>query len=113
MKLRLRGVRLLLLVHAAAARMAVPASQRFRTSPTAVVPDAFPVFIKLKKCGSATVKQALFSRMCGSGGMRWRASCGEFQGETTPELYGRGGVAALSNCFTPRRRVRVFALVTT
>lgn len=69
------------------------------------------MFIKLKKSGSATVKQALFSKVCGTGDMRWRASCGEYQGESTPEIYARGGLDALSNCLTPRHAVRAYALV--
>ena len=51
--------RLALLPLLGAARVGVPPDQRLAAHADAVVPDPFPVFLKLKKSGSATAKRAL------------------------------------------------------
>ena len=90
--------RLALLPLLGAARVGVPPDQRLAAHADAVVPDPFPVFLKLKKSGSATAKRALFGRICDRGRWFWKGRCGEYQGERAPLIYGVGGRAALATC---------------
>ena len=90
--------RLALLPLLGAARVGVPPDQRLAAHAEAVVPDPFPVFLKLKKSGSATAKRALFGRICDRGRWFWKGRCGEYQGERAPLIYGVGGRAALATC---------------
>ena len=95
--------RLALLPLLGAARVGVPPDQRLAAHADAVVPDPFPVFLKLKKSGSATAKRALFGRICDRGRWFWKGRCGEYQGERAPLIYGVGGRAALATCLGDKR----------
>ena len=95
--------RLALLPLLGAARVGVPPDQRLAAHAEAVVPDPFPVFLKLKKSGSATAKRALFGRICDRGRWFWKGRCGEYQGERAPLIYGVGGRAALATCLGDKR----------
>ena len=96
--------RLALLPLLGAARVGVPPDQRLAAHADAVIPDPFPVFLKLKKSGSATAKRALFGRICDRGRWFWKGRCGEYQGERAPLIYGVGGRAALATCLGDKRR---------
>ena len=95
--------RLALLPLLGAARVGVPPDQRLAAHADAVVPAPFPVFLKLKKSGSATAKRALFGRICDRGRWFWKGRCGEYQGERAPLIYGVGGRAALATCLGDKR----------
>ena len=93
-----RGVLLAALPLPCAARAGVRPDQQLNSAPDATIPNQFPIFLKLKKSGSATVKRALFGKICGRATWFWKGRCGEYQGERTPLIYGVGGAAALATC---------------